>query len=164
MQASLNFDMWQLTYNYSFYRNEKVELGFSPGLYIARMSFNISGTATCSGSPPNCAGQPTVVGSSSEVLAFPLPSVGLYVDYQIMPKLMAQARTDIFYLQANINFTGSMFEFYAGLEYRLLQHLALGASYDRLKANVDWNKSTSPSGVTIGNSWNAVFLYGALYF
>jgi hypothetical protein len=64
------------------------------------MSFNISGTATCSGSPPNCAGQPTVVGSSSEVLAFPLPSVGLYVDYQIMPKLMAQARTDIFYLQA----------------------------------------------------------------
>jgi hypothetical protein len=57
-----------------------------------------------------------------------------------------------------------MFEFHAGLEYRLIQHLALGASYDRLKANVDWNKSTSPSGVTIGNSWNAVFLYGALYF
>ncbi len=164
VQSSLNFDMWRLTYNYSFYRNEKVELGLSPGLYLARIKFDIAGSATCSGSLPNCAGQPTVFGSTSDQLTVPLPSIGMYVNYNIIPRLMAQVRSDWFYLQAGDNFTGSMFEFYAGLEYRLLEHLALGVSYDRLQVNVDWSKSTSPSGVSVDNSWNTAFLYGALYF
>jgi opacity protein-like surface antigen len=162
--SSLNFDMWRLIYNYSFYRNEKVELGLSPGLYMAKIKFSISGDVTCSGTLPNCSGQTTNAGSSSEDLTVPLPSVGGFLNYNITPKLKSQVRFDWFYLQVGDTFTGSLFEFYAGLEYRLFKHFGLGASYDRLQVNADLHKQDSPKAVNILNSWNTVFLYGALYF
>ncbi|WP_447983132.1 hypothetical protein [Nitrospira sp. Nam74] len=162
--SSLNFDLWRLIYNYSFYRNDKVELGISPSLYMIRMKFDIAGSSTCSGTLADCTGQSTSFGSSSEELTVPLPSLGGYVNYHITPKLSSQVRFDWFYLKVGNNFTGSMFEFYAGLEYRLFTHLGLGASYDRLQANVDVSKSNSVSGIRVDNAWNTVFLYGALYF
>ena len=169
VNSSLNFDLWRLIYNYSFYRNDKVELGISPSLYMLRLKFNIAGDLTCSSNSSNststnCVGQPTNFGSSSEKLTVPLPSLGGYLNYHITPKLLSQARFDWFYLKVGNAFEGSMFEFYAGLEYRLFTHFSLGASYDRLQANVDLHKATSSSGVAINNAWNTVFLYGALYF
>lgn len=166
--SSLNFDLWRLVYNYSFYRNEKVELGISPSLYMLKLKFNIAGDATCNSSSstatPNCAGQPTSLGTANEKVTVPLPSLGAYFNYHITQKLMSQARFDWFYLKVGNSFEGSMFEFYAGLEYRLFTHFSLGASYDRLQANVDLHKATGSSGVGINNAWNTVFLYGALYF
>ena len=55
-----------------------------------------------------------------------------------------------------------MFEFYAGLEYRLFKHLALGAAYDRLQSDVTF--SSDASGTEIENVWNTAYVYGALYF
>jgi len=162
--SSLNFDLWRLFYNYSFYRNEKVELGLSPSVYMARMRFNVAGTASCSGTLPSCTGQPVVAGFASEQLTVPLPSLGGYLNYHITPKLMSQVRLDWFYLAVGENFTGGMLEFYAGLEYRLVKHFGLVASYDRLQANVDLNKANSDSGFSLNNSWNMFFMYGALYF
>jgi hypothetical protein len=163
VDSSLTFDMWRLLHNYSFYRNEKVELGLSPGLYIAKFKFALAGSATCSGTHPNCVGQPTAFGSVSQQLTVPLPSLGAYVNYHITPRLMSQVRFDWFYLAVGNDFTGSMLEFYAGLEYRLFKHFALGASYDRLQTNVELNKKSS-SGFSVETAWNTVFLYGALYF
>jgi hypothetical protein len=161
--SSLNFDMYRLTYNYSFYRTEKVELGITPGLYIMRVKFDITGSATCSGALANCAGQPTAFGRASEQVTVPLPSIGGFVNYKITPKLMAQVRSDFFYLKVGDN-TGSMFEFYAGLEYRLFKHFALGASFDRLQSNIDLIGNDSSKGFAFNNSWNTGFFYGALYF
>jgi len=166
VNSSLNFDLWRLIYNYSFYRNDKVELGISPSLYMLRLRTNIAGDFTCSSNntSTNCAGQSTSSGSATDNLTVPLPSLGGYLNYHITPKLLSQARFDWFYLKVGNAFEGSMFEFYAGLEYRLFTHFSLGASYDRLQANVDLHKATSSSGVAINNAWNTVFLYGALYF
>ena len=44
---------------------------------------------------------------------------------------------------------GSMFEFYAALEYRVLRHLAFGAAYDRLIARLD--SSSAPIFLRISN-------------
>ena len=163
VNSSLTFDMWRLLYNYSIYRDEKVELGLSPGLYIAKFKFAIAGSATCSGTLPNCAGQPTGAGSVFQQLTVPLPSLGGYVNYHFTPRLMSQVRFDWFYLAVGNEFTGSLLEFYAGLEYRLFKHFALGASYDRLQAIVELDKKSS-SGFSVESAWNTVFLYGALYF
>lgn len=162
--SSLNFDMWRLIYNYSFYRNEKVELGISPSLYMARMKFNIAGSLTCSSASSNCAGQPLTRSASSEEVTIPLPSLGAYVNYHITPRLTTQVRFDWFYLEFGDKFTGSLLEFYIGLEYRLFRHFAIGASYDRLQASVDLSKATSSSGLSIDNGWNTAFVYGAFYF
>jgi Outer membrane protein beta-barrel domain len=161
--SNLNFDMYRLTYNYSFYRTDKVEVGITPGLYIMRVKFDLTGSATCSGAQATCVGQPTVFGSASEQLTVPLPSIGGFVNYKITPKLTAQVRSDFFYLKVASS-EGSMFEFYAGLEYRLFKHFALGASFDRLQSNVDLTKDGTSKGFAFDNSWNTGFFYGALYF
>ena len=46
VDSNLDFDMYRILYNYSFYRSEKVELAVSPGLYLADIEFGISGTLT----------------------------------------------------------------------------------------------------------------------
>jgi hypothetical protein len=150
--TSLNFNIWRLLYNYSFYRNDKVELGVSPGLYMMQTKFSFSGQGTVN----NVVGASTIV---NEQLTLPLPSIGLVANFNITPKLQFQSRYDFFYLTIN-NYTGSMFEFYAGLEYRLMKHFAMGAAFDRLTAEL---RGSGNQGFNINFSYNLLYIYATLY-
>jgi hypothetical protein len=152
-QTSLSFNTYRLIYNYSFYRNEKVELGVSPGLYMMKTNFNFTGQGTINGAP----GSVVVV---NEQLTLPLPSIGLVANYNITPKLQFQSRYDVFYLSIG-EYSGSMFEFYAGLEYRVIRHLALGAAYDRLQADL---RGDGHQGFKADFSYNLAYVYATLYF
>jgi hypothetical protein len=95
----------------------------------------------------------------NEQLTLPLPSIGLVANYNITPKLQFQSRYDFFYLTVN-NYTGSMFELYAGLEYRLLRNLAMGAAFDRLSAGL---RGSGNEGFNINFSYNLLYIYATLY-
>ena len=151
-QTGLSFNTYRLLYNYSFYRNDKVELAFSPGLYVIKTNFNFAGQGTINNNP----GQVTVI---NEQVSIPLPSIGLVVNYNITPKFQFQSRYDYFYLSIG-QYTGSMFEFYAGLEYRLHEHFALGAAYDRLSAGL---KGSGSQGFNVDFGYNLMYLYASLY-
>ena len=156
-QSSLSFNVYRLFYNYSFYRNDKVELGFSPGLYIAQTKFNFAGqgTITQPGGVPT-PGSSTVV---NEQVTLPLPSIGFLANYNITPKLQFQSRFDFFYLAVN-EYTGSMFEIYLGLEYRLHQHFAMGAAYDRLTTDLS---GSGDDGFNINFGYNLAYVYATVY-
>ncbi len=153
--TSLNFNIWRLLYNYSFYRNDKVELGVSPGLYMMQTKFNFAAQGTIT-SPTTGTFSSTSV---NEQLTLPLPSIGLVANFNITPKLQFQSRYDFFYLTIN-NYTGSMFEFYAGLEYRLMKHFAMGAAFDRLTAEL---RGSGNQGFNINFSYNLLYIYATLY-
>jgi hypothetical protein len=150
--SSLSFNIYRLLYDYSFYRNDKVELGISPGLYMMQTKFHFAGQGTIN----NVAGSTTIV---NEELTLPLPSIGLVANYNITPKLGFQSRYDFFYLSIG-NYTGTMFEFYAGLEYRLFQHFAMGAAYDRLQAGLSGD---GDRGFNVNFSYNLAYVYASLY-
>ena len=152
-QTGLSFNIYRLLYNYSFYRNDKVELGISPGLYVMNTKFNFAAQGTING----IAGNTTVV---NEETTLPLPSIGFVGNYNITPKLQFQSRFDFFYLTIN-DYTGAMFEFYAGLEYRLFKHFGMGAAYDRLQAGL---RGDGDQGFSIDFSYNLAYVYGTLYF
>jgi len=156
-QTSLSFNIYRLLYNYSFYHNDKVELAVSPGLYSiqTKFSFAAQGTVTTGGGRP-IAGSSTTV---SEQLTLPLPSIGLVANYNITPKLQFQSRYDFFYLTIN-DYTGNMFELYAGLEYRLFKHFAMGAAYDRLTAGL---KGSGDQSFNINFGYNLAYVYATLY-
>lgn len=151
-QTSLSFNIYRLLYNYSFYRNDKVELGVSPGLYMMQTKFNFAGQGTIN----KVVATSTVI---NEQLTLPLPSIGLVANYNITPKLQFQSRYDFFYLTVG-QYTGTMFEFYAGLEYRLFQHFAMGAAFDRLSAGLRGN---GDQGFNINFSYNLAYVYATLY-
>jgi hypothetical protein len=150
--SSLSFNIYRLLYDYSFYRNEKVELGISPGLYMMQTKFHFAGQGTIN----NVAGSTTIV---NEELTLPLPSIGLVANYNITPKLGFQSRYDFFYLSVG-DYTGAMFEFYAGLEYRLFRHFAMGAAYDRLQAGL---RGDGDKGFSFNFSYNLAYVYATLY-
>jgi hypothetical protein len=151
-QTSLSFNIWRLLYNYSFYHNDKVELGVSPGLYMMQTRFKFAGQGTINGAP----GTTTNV---NEQLTLPLPSIGFVANYNITPKLQFQSRYDFFYLTVN-NFTGTMFEFYAGLEYRLLKQFAMGAAFDRLTAGLS---GSGDQAFNVNFSYNLAYIYATIY-
>jgi hypothetical protein len=151
-QTSLSFNTYRLIYNYSFYRNDKVELGVSPGLYMMKTNFDFVGQGTINGTP----GSTRVV---SEQLTLPLPSIGLVANYNITQKLQFQSRYDVFYLSIG-QYSGSMFEFYGGLEYRVIQHFALGAAYDRLQASL---RGDGHEGFKADFSYNLAYVYATVY-
>lgn len=159
--SSLNVDLWRLIYSYSFYRSPKLEASISPGLYMARVKYRISGSATCSGTLPSCVGQPVAFGDTFGSVTVPLPSIGGILTYHLTPKLKVYTRGDFFFIEVN-QFRGSMFELFAGIEYRLLRNFALGAAYDRLQGDV--TLSSGASGTEIETVWNSAYVYGALYF
>ena len=151
-QTSLSFNTYRLLYNYSFYRNDKVELAVSPGLYMMKTNFNFAGQGTINNTP----GSVVIV---NQQLTVPLPSIGLVANYNITPKLQFQSRYDVFYLSIG-NYAGSMFEFYAGLEYRIVQHFAMGAAYDRLQADLRGN---GHEGFSADFSYNLAYVYATVY-
>jgi hypothetical protein len=130
-----------------------VELAISPGLYVMKTTFNFAGQGIINGTPGNT----TIV---HEEATLPLPSIGLVANYNITPKLQFQNRYDFFYLTLN-DYTGSMFEFYAGLEYRLFRHFAMGAAYDRLQAAL---RGDGDRGFNFNFSYNLAYVYATLYF
>jgi hypothetical protein len=156
-ETSLSLNIWRLLYNYSFYRNDKVELAVSPGLYVMQTKFNFAGQgAIKTGTGGFVPGTATVV---TEEVTLPLPSIGLVANYNITPKLQFQSRFDFFYLTVN-QYTGNMFEFYAGLEYRVIQHFAMGAAFDRLTAGLRANGS---DGFNVNFGYNLAYIYGTIY-
>lgn len=162
IQSSLDIKLFRLIYNYSFYHNDKVELAISPGLYLAAIDTFFSGSLICSGGS-SCGGGTTLTPRvESEKLTVPLPSIGVLLNYHITSRLQAQLRFDWFYFEASA-LKGSMNEFYAGLEYRLFKHFAVGGAFNRLSIDVGY-KPDDASGWGVRNDWATAFLYGALYF
>lgn len=155
-QTSLSFNTYRLFYNYSFYRNDKVELGVSPGLYMMQTKFNFAAQGSITGPGGSSVVSSTII---NEQLTLPLPSIGLIANYNITPKLQFQSRYDIFYLTIG-DYTGTMFEFYAGLEYRLLKHFAMGAAFDRLQAGLRGN---GEQGFNVNFSYNLAYVYATIY-
>jgi hypothetical protein len=151
-QTSLSFNTYRLLYNYSFYRSDKAELAFSPGLYMMKTNFDFVGQAAAGATTSNA----VIV---KQQLTVPLPSVGLIANYNITQKLKFESRYDFFYLSLG-NYSGSMFELYAGLEYRIVRHFALGAAYDRLQAALRGN---GHEGFNASFSYNLLYVYGTIY-
>jgi hypothetical protein len=148
----LSFNTYRLLYNYSFYRSDKAELAFSPGLYMMKTNFDFVGQAAAGATTSNA----VIV---KQQLTVPLPSVGLIANYNITQKLKFESRYDFFYLSLG-NYSGSMFELYAGLEYRIVRHFALGAAYDRLQAALRGN---GHEGFNASFSYNLLYVYGTIY-
>ena len=125
--TNLDVELYRLWYMWSFYRGEKLELAFSPGVYVARLETSINGTLTVADTAGG--GATASAGTGTEDLTLPLPSLGLIGNYNITPRLTANVRGDGFYLQVD-EIKGWMGEVYVGMDYRVFKNFSLGAAYN----------------------------------
>ncbi|MBC2711786.1 MAG: hypothetical protein HGJ94_12605 [Desulfosarcina sp.] len=140
VNAFFDLDIYELAYSYSFFQDDRIDLAAGIGLYIMPIDFGL----TVSG---------LVDEQGSEKFTAPLPVLGLRMDIALTPQWFIRTGSQVFYLEYE-NFTGSVLEFRAAVEYNPWKHVGIGLGIDALSINVEAD----------GEDWPGIDLKGEFDF
>ena len=137
LETEIRFNVARLTYGYSFFRDEKLDMAFLIGAHFATAKYSVtaSGNVTVGGVP--------VVGpitESSGTQIFPLPHMGVTATYAFTPRLTGELSVLVFALDLG-EYRGSLFETDAYMAYQLTETFGIGGGLKyfnlNLKADTD---------------------------
>jgi hypothetical protein len=126
VDSKIDFNIYKLAYTWSFFRREKGYLGITGGLYVADVAANLSAE--------NIADR-----AGGDVTA-PLPVIGLRGEYRFTDKWIFRASAELFGLEYEA-MEGSLTDLYAGIDYRLFEHVAIGVGLNSVRLDVDVSDS-----------------------
>lgn len=140
-----NFDLaiYKLAYTWSFMQRDKGFLGLTAGLYVAKIGTSLTG-------------QEIGEQESSDVTA-PLPVIGLRGRYEFTEKLSFRASGEIFGFKYE-DFDGSLYDLYAGLDYQLFKHVAIGLGINSVELDVGVDKQDFTGDLTWKYDGGLLFL------
>ena len=148
LNSEIEYTLYKVGYNYSFYRTPKIEVSFSAGLNIAKYDFKFEDEG----------------GSKSETagVTAPLPVFGLRMNYLISPKWSTQYLVELFAIKIGDEFSGTMLNFELNTEYRLFKNFALGVGLASFGLNADVADDKLRGSITDG--YAGFIAFGTLYF
>ncbi len=122
-----DFDLviYKLAYTWSFMRRDKGYLGLTAGLYIADFGTRLEAEA--------------IGALESDEVTAPLPVFGLRGQYDFTEKLSFRASGELFALEYE-EYSGSLYDIYAGLDYQFFKHVAIGIGINAVKLNIGVSK------------------------
>lgn len=131
LDTKFDTDIYKINYVYSFYHNEKVELGLSAGLHITTLDVGFDGSYNVDGNLSDAAGE-------SENVTAPLPVVGFRLGYNILPQLSVKYSVDYFFITYDET-TGGYVDTLLTVDWRVTRHfgLGVGANSTRLRLESD---------------------------
>jgi hypothetical protein len=122
VDSDFDLAIYKLAYTWSFMHRDKGYLGLTAGLYVGEIGMTLTAEA---------------IGEiESNDLTAPLPVIGLRGQYDFTKKLSFRASGEVFSLDYE-GFDGSLYDFYAGLDYQLFKHLALGVGVNSVRLVTD---------------------------
>jgi hypothetical protein len=125
VEGNLDLSIYKLAYTWSFLRRDRGYLGATAGLYVADVSSSLAAES--------------ISRSTSGGVTAPLPVVGLRGQYDLAEKWSLRGSAEIFAIEYG-DFSGSLYDVYAGLDYQLFERLALGLGINSVKINVGVDK------------------------
>ncbi len=126
IDSNFDFNVYKLAYTWSFLRREKGFLGFTGGLYVADISATLSAQ--------------NIAETAGGGVTAPLPVIGLRGEYRFTDKWIFRASAELFGLEYEA-MEGSLTDLYAGIDYRLFEHVAIGAGLNSVRLDVDVSDS-----------------------
>ena len=159
VDTHMDIDTFKILYTYSFYHNEKVELGLSLGLHVTDIDFGLGASIGPGGN------------DYSLVIAPYLPVIGARFEYMILPEWSVQYNFDLLYLATDVELPnmsnvegteGYLFDSSLGTEYRLFKNFGLGAAINL--SILDFEFIEHAVDVGLENRVFGFVGYGALYF
>jgi hypothetical protein len=134
VDSDIEFEVYKLAYTYSIMRRENGYLGLSAGLYIADIGAHLSAEG--------------IAENEGGAVTAPLPVIGLRGEYQFAEKWKFRASGEFFSLSYE-EYDGTLTDFYAGVDYQLMENMAIGVGInsvsldvgiedDSLNGNLDW--------------------------
>jgi hypothetical protein len=122
IDTEIEFDVYKLAYTWAFMRRDKSYLGLTGGLYVADIGLRLSSINF---------GDKDGGGTTA-----PLPVIGLRGEYQLSEKWSIRASGEIFGLEYN-EFDGLLTDFYAGIDYQIFKHAAIGVGINSVKIDLE---------------------------
>jgi hypothetical protein len=124
--SEIDFSIYKLAYTWSFMRREKGYLGLTGGLYVADVAVKLSAQ--------------NIAEEAGGGVTAPLPVIGLRGEYRFTDKWTFRASGELFGLEYEA-FDGSLIDLYAGIDYSLFEHAAIGLGLNSVKMDVDVSSS-----------------------
>jgi hypothetical protein len=151
VSSVFNFSIIKFAYDYSFFKDDRVDLGIGLGFYIMPIMFKIS-----------------VANQSSNTIAdfiAPLPYASLRTDFKILPKLYLKQGLDILYVRFD-TYSGAILDINIRLEHNTWKHFGFGAGLDFFKIIVR-SETTNGNFDFIGNvemGYTGLLIFAKYYF
>jgi hypothetical protein len=153
IESKFDFDIFQLGYTYSFFKDDRIDLGVGAGVYVMPITFSLT-----------AGGTGIVV---DESLTAPLPVLKLTGDFALTQKWLLKAGMDVFYLKIS-DFEGSIIDTTVAAEYNAWKHVGFGLALDFFRVQVEAEDDNAYPGVDfIGNinfGISGLLLYVKVYW
>lgn len=131
--AGFNTDIYRLGLGWAFVRNENVEFGAVIGLHATNLEFSMEGQGRVGAQPISTQNRRT------EFLA-PLPTIGLFANWQIAHNLTLNARADYLSLKVG-DYKGRLINFQTSLAWRFAGNFGAGITFRYVDYRVDVEKT-----------------------
>lgn len=135
--------VYKAAYTYSFLNGEDGYLGATFGLYVADSKMRLE--------------EENLGSAEIGQLTAPLPVIGLRGEYALSDRWSFRASGEFFFIEYE-NVDGSLVDFYAGIDYQVLDSLSVGLGINSVNINVDATDSTFNGALDWRYSGALVFL------
>jgi len=142
----------KLAYRFAFLNDDRIEVGLSAGLATFLYDVNLEGSGSIIVN-----GVPDPIPSfqrSTQTLVAPVPNIGLYGEFRIVPRLVLRQSFDYFGLSSG-DWKARYAELRIDLDWRFTDHFGFGVGYDSTLLNYEQsaNRSIDATSSTSGLVW-----------
>ncbi|MDY6792558.1 MAG: hypothetical protein SWH54_14955 [Thermodesulfobacteriota bacterium] len=151
--TSFDLQVFKGAYSYSFFQDDRIDLGASFGLFVMPIDFKIDAYGAFEG-------------HESESITAPLPVLGLRADFAITPKLFLKYNVDFFYLEMG-QFEGAITDSNLVLEYNAFKYLGFGIGLERFNIYIKAEDEDYPNIDFNGSfefNYSGLMVYCKVYF
>lgn len=150
VQSKYNMQIFRGMYDYSFFKDERIMLSLSAGLYVLPMDFSV--------------GTDYIIDESAKVIA-PLPVLGFRNSFLIAPKVILKQNVEFLYLKTG-SFKGLISDLNMWVEYNPLKHFGFGLGFNTFRFNFTAYESIGDRDFmgTLSTGFTGMLFYGRYYF
>ena len=123
VNSYFDFDIYKVSYNYSFFQDDRIDLSAGIGFYWMPISIGVNSTGLISV-------------NEEESFDAPLPTISLGADFAITPKWFLRTSMELFYLEIK-EFKGSIYQSTVALEYLPWKHVGFGLAFDTFNLHIE---------------------------
>jgi len=133
VEGGFNTDIYRLTVGWAFVRSDNFELGAAIGVHATNIEFFLNGQGSVGAQPVSSQNRRT------QFLA-PLPTIGLFTNYQVAHNMTLSARADFLSLKLG-DYKGRLINLQTSLGWRFADHFGAGLAFRYVNYRVDVTKT-----------------------
>jgi len=152
-EITSNFDLHIIRglYDYAYFKDERISLGVSGGLYVLPVRFAIATEST--------------IDESTSFVA-PLPVIGMRNAFLITPKVVLKQSFEVLYFRIS-DYQGSISDLNFWIEYNPFKHFGFGLGYNTFHLNFNSKKNVENDREfkgSIETGYTGLLFYGRYFF